>query len=240
MSSFILAADADRDLVNEFRAALTTPAVHVLTAVCAGDALARAVAWSPTAAIVGTAFGDETVPLIRDLHRDSDVRILVAARPGDEALVLAALEAGAVGFVPLPVPKRELAARVFETLRWHDAETGRYLSVGPITLDLEKRAILRPRPTAVLTPCEFEILRWLLTPPGRTYTRRQLLAADRAAFPPDATERHVDRHVVSLVQKLGEAGAAIEPTAELGWRFAAERTPGIAAEFPLTNINYEL
>lgn len=240
MSHFVLVADLDRSVLGFFRTSLSGGEVQVIGAQSRADAMARAAAWTPALAVVGTDFGHETLDLVRDLRREFGLRSVVAAGAGQDGLVAAALESGAVGFVVLPLPRAEAAARIRELLISPAVTDGRYVTAGPVTLDLEGRALVRPRPRAALTPCEFEMLRWLLTPPGRTFTRRQLLATDRAAFPPHPSERLVDRHLASLRRKLGEAGALIERTGEIGWRFALRRAGSAEIEFPLTNVTYEV
>jgi DNA-binding response OmpR family regulator len=88
-----------------------------------------------------------------------------------------------------------------------------------VVFDVDRSELVSPRPSARLTPCVADILRWLLTPPGRAYTRRQLLAAHRPAFPPGADERSVDAHVASLRKKLGPWGGCIETRRGVGYRF---------------------
>jgi two-component system alkaline phosphatase synthesis response regulator PhoP len=152
-------------------------------------------------------------------------------------MVAGALELGAAGYMEMPASKADLGARVREMLAWRSPEEGRYVTVGAVTLDVERRALVRPR--AALTPCEFEILRWLLTPPGRTFTRRQLLATDRAAFPPRAADRLVDRQVENLRRKMGDVGELVERAGSVGWRFAAGKAAPAEVEFRLTNATYE-
>jgi two-component system phosphate regulon response regulator PhoB len=230
MSHFVLAAEQDRILLNFVRASLQNDELHVITAQSLGDAMARAAAWSASVGVVGTGFRGATVELVRELRREFSMRILVAARPGEEELVARSLEAGAVGFLTIPILRGDLVARVAEMLADAPASDGHFVTAGPVTLDLEKRALIRPRPRTALTPCEFEMLRWFLTLPGRTFTRRQLLASDRAAFSPRAKATQVDRHVESLRRKLGTAGAMIEAAGQVGWRLAMKGT--VEIEFP--------
>jgi DNA-binding response OmpR family regulator len=97
-----------------------------------------------------------------------------------------------------------------------------------VVFDVDRGELVSPRPSAPLTPCESRILRWLLTPPGRAYTRRQLLAAHRPAFPPEADDRSVDAHVASLRRKLGPWGGCIETRRGVGYRFDPARAEASA------------
>ena len=82
--------------------------------------------------------------------------------------------------------------------------------VSDIQLDLSKARARYSRGKSRLTASELEILRWLLSPPGRAVTRRQI---------PVGTERAVDVHVAALRSKLGSAGACIETIRGIGYRF---------------------
>jgi DNA-binding response OmpR family regulator len=231
MSQLVLVAEQDRSVLSFFRSALSGDGLQIIAALGRPDALARAVAWTPAAAVLGTGFGTETLDLVGDLRRECGLRVLIVARPGEETLVTTALERGAVGFIVHPLQRAELSTRVRELLSARAVSDGHYVTAGPVTLDLSRRSLVRPGSRPSLTPCEFEILRWFLTPPGRTFTRRQLLATDRAAFPPRAHASLVDRQVASLRRKLGEAGDLIESMGQVGWRFAVQRAGPLEVEF---------
>src|SRR6185295_11541315 len=131
---------------------------------------------------------------------------------------------GASDFVLLPEEESAFVARVTGMLEWSATPgTSRFLTAGGVVFDADRAELVRPRPSAPLTPCEGRILRWLLTPAGRAYTRRQLLAAHRPAFPPGAEERSVDANVASLRRKLGRWGEGREARRGVGDRFDPAR-----------------
>lgn len=136
--------------------------------------------------------------------------ILLTAQRGQEAEVAAGLELGAVSVAFFPFTEAEFRVRLGALLRWAMRPgVEAVLNIGPVTVDLEKGELLRPSPQP-LTASELEILRWLLSPPGRAVTRRQI---------PVGTERAVDVHVAALRSKLGPAGACIETIRGIGYRF---------------------
>ena len=109
-----------------------------------------------------------------------------------------------------PFTEAEFRVRLGALLRWAKRPgVEAILNVGPVTVDLEKGELIRPFPQP-LTASEVEVLRWLLRPPGRAVTRRQI---------PVGTERAVDVHVAALRSKLGTAGACIETIRGIGYRF---------------------
>jgi DNA-binding response OmpR family regulator len=203
----------------------------------ADDAKRSARDRAPGVALVSLALGAaEALDLVRAFRREyatARLPILVLAEEGQERLVGEALQAGASDFVLLPEEESAFLARVGRMLGWSLAPgAGRVLRSGPVAYDVDRGELLSPRPSAPLTPCEAHILRWLLTPPGRAYTRRQLLAAHRPAFPPEADDRSVDAHVASLRRKLGAWGGCIETRRGVGYRFDPVRAEAGAGSVP--------
>jgi len=220
----VLAVDPDRVNLCALRHCFHHAGVEVRLARSAADAKAGARARAPGVALISLALGrEESIDLIRSFRRDyatSRLPILVLAEEGQEPLINEALQVGASDYVLLPEEESAFVTRVGCMLGWSLAPgTGRMLSAGPVVFDVDRAELISPRPSAPLTPCEARILRWLLTPPGRAYTRRQLLAAHRPAFPPGADERSVDAHVASLRKKLGVWGCCIETRRGVGYRF---------------------
>ncbi len=219
----ILAVGRDRGELNFLRLALSLQGVELTIAKNGADGLARAFACQPRAILVGLDT-DQALTLVRRLRAESATArtpVLLMARAGQEAEVCAGLELGAMGTLSMPIDEEQAWQRVREALAWKlPAGRERIVGAGPVMLDVDTRTVLRPSLREPLTPCEFEILRWLVTPAGRSYTRRQLVAADRAAFPPASAERSVDVHIASLRRKLGAAGERIETVRSVGYRFA--------------------
>ncbi|MBI4564015.1 MAG: response regulator transcription factor [Planctomycetes bacterium] len=222
----VLAVDPDRVNLSALRLSFYRRGWDVDLALTADQALAKSRSRGPRLAIINLSLGsDEALRLIRAWREDfatSRIPILLLAVSGQERRVVEALDRGAHDVVILPAEERPLRARVGRMIAWRTAPGAqRYLSSGPVTLDVDRSALVRPRPASPLTPCEIQILRWLLTPPGRAYSRRQLVAALRPAYPSRGVERAVDVHVASLRRKLGRVGACIETLRGVGYRFEA-------------------
>ena len=152
--------------------------------------------------------GRELVSRLRDTAPGAP--IVLAARRGQEAEAASALEGGATALVFDPLDAPALLVHLGALVRWSkEPRGGVVLEAGPVSVDLERGELVRPsrRP---LTGLELEILRLLLTPPGRCVTRRQM---------PGAGERAVDVHIAALRAKLGEAGRWIETVRGVGYRF---------------------
>ena len=233
----VLAVDPDRVNLCALRHCFHHAGVDVRLARTAAEARLGARESAPGVALVSLALGrGDAIELIRSFRRDyatSRLPILVLAEEGQEPLINEALQAGASDYVLLPEDEPAFVTRVGRMLGWSLAPgAGRMLSAGPVVFDVDRAELISPRPSAPLTPCEARILRWLLTPPGRAYTRRQLLAAHRPAFPPGADERSVDAHVASLRKKLGAWGECIETRRGVGYRFDPARAEASAGSVP--------
>jgi two-component system phosphate regulon response regulator PhoB len=68
-----------------------------------------------------------------------------------------------------------------------------------------------------LTPTEFRLLLTLISQPGRTFTRSQLIDAVTGGDT-IVLERTIDVHIKALRKKVGDAGL-IETVRGLGYRF---------------------
>jgi len=224
----VLAVDPDRVNLCAIRHCFHHAGVEAVLARSAGEAGSRVLERAPGVALVSLGLGaEESLGLVRRFRREyatSRLPILLLAEEGQESLIARALEAGASDFVLLPEEEPAFVARVQGMLAWSGTPgASRFLTAGGVVFDADRSELVRPRPSAPLTPCESRILRWLLTPAGRAYTRRQLLAAHRPAFPPGAEERSVDAHVASLRKKLGRWGACLETRRGVGYRFDPSR-----------------
>jgi DNA-binding response OmpR family regulator len=147
---------------------------------------------------------------------------------GEEVDRVAGLTLGADDYVAKPFSPRELMARVQAVLRRTAAAPAAGQRPTPlvhqdIALDLENRR-LRVRGAAVaLTPHEYALLEALMSAPGRTFTRDELL--DRLYPRGEAVviERVVDVHIGKLRQKIEPAPAQpryILTERGIGYRFA--------------------
>jgi DNA-binding response OmpR family regulator len=97
-----------------------------------------------------------------------------------------------------------------------------HLDVGQIALDREAHVVRVSEREVSLTPTEFRLLECLMSSPGRTFTRQQLL--DRVAGPDFAGfDRNVDVHVANLRRKLGIAPSPIRTVYGVGYRLQPER-----------------
>jgi len=208
----VLAIDPDPVVLHFIRRIALGSGYGFFGARTADEALKR-LRTSPPDAVVMRAMlpdmsGREFVSILR--CQPSAPPVLLTALRGEEAEVAAGLEVGAVSVAFFPFTEAEFTVRLGALLRWAKRPgTEAVLHVGPVTVDLERGELIRPQ-SQMLTASELEILRWLLSPPGRAMTRRQISVG---------TDRAVDVHVAALRSKLGTAGACIETIRGIGYRF---------------------
>jgi two-component system KDP operon response regulator KdpE len=138
----------------------------------------------------------------RRLREWSAIPIIVVSVRGDDRDKVAALDLGADDYVTKPFSMDELLARMRANLRRATAEPEEAtITMGPLTLDLARRQLLRGRQEIHLTPTEWDLMRTLALHRGRVLTHRQLLRESRGpAYEDDTPLLRV--HIVSLRHKL--------------------------------------
>lgn len=151
----------------------------------------------------------------REIRARSDVPIIMLTSRGEEVDRVVGLELGADDYIPKPFSPREVVARVKTVLRRvvdgaaAAAQAGASATplspvrLGDLEIDSSEHEVrLRGEPVH-LTPTEFRILEVLVSSPGRTFTRAQLLdqvkGDDLEIF-----DRTLDRHIANLRHKIEE------------------------------------
>jgi len=172
--------------------------------------------------------------VIRRVRREATTPILILSARGAERDKVAALEAGADDYVTKPFGLDELRARIAALLRRTAGPASDALgvvSIGPVRLDLTSRLATVGGTPVDLTPREYELLKTMLSSPGRLLTKARLLRAVwGTAYADEGHYLHV--YVSRLRRKLAAAdttGATrtlIVAEPGVGYRIAeADRPP---------------
>jgi two-component system, OmpR family, response regulator BaeR len=155
--------------------------------------------------------GMDGMEVCRELRKFSSVPVIMITARVDEIDRLLGLELGADDYVCKPFSPREVVARVRAVLRRsrpRQAET--LLTVGEIALDEERHQVLISGSEVKLTPCEFQLLKALLTHPNRVFSRSELLNLVQG-YDFEGYDRTIDTHIKNLRKKV----AAMAPDRDL-------------------------
>ncbi len=149
--------------------------------------------------------GESGVSFARRLRGDArtrDLPILMLTARAMEQDKISGLEAGADDFLTKPFSPRELNARIKAVLRRRAPElSDEAVEIAGLRLDPAARRVTANGKRLALSPSEFRLLQFLMTHPGRVYTRAQLLDqvwGDHVFI----EERTVDVHIRRLRKAL--------------------------------------
>lgn len=154
--------------------------------------------------------------LLREARRRGDrtpVLVLTARNRTDERI--AGLDAGADDYLGKPFDLAEVEARLRALVR-RSAGTDDEVRVGRLVLYRKHRRIFHGDQDLALPAREFEVLWELMTPPGRTVSKRDLsdkLSTFDEALGDNALEAFISR----LRKKLADTGATIRTLRGLGY-----------------------
>jgi two-component system KDP operon response regulator KdpE len=203
---------------------------HGYRVVEAGDVRSALHSWEagrPDVILLDLGLPDaDGIVLIRRVRRDATTPILVLSARDAEPDKVTALETGADDYVTKPFGLPELRARIGALLRRAGGiaadPTGR-IELGPVAIDVVRRAVTVDGVGVDLTPREYELLKTMLSQPGRLLTRGRLLRAVwGAAYGEEAHYLHV--YVSRIRRKLdaadpsGRASALIVAEPGVGYR----------------------
>ena len=229
MAKKILVVDDNPDIINMLKTYLTGEGFQVVTASNGQKALHVARREKPDCVVLDMMMpemgGEE---FIRIYTAESDTPILVLTAKVDETDKVLGLELGADDYVTKPFSPRELSARVRALIRRsqkspHEPEIYR---AADITLDRQGHLVEVSGKPVDLTPSEFELLAVLISTPGRTYSRAELLESLGESTYLEGYERTVDVHIHNLREKIEPDPAKpiyIQTVYGAGYRFVRER-----------------
>ncbi len=229
MAKKILVVDDNPDILNMLNAYLTGEGFQVVTANNGQKALHVARDERPDCIVLDMMMpemGGED--FIRIYTAESDTPILVLTAKVDETDKVLGLELGADDYVTKPFSPRELSARVRALIRRSGKSQlePEIFRAADITLDRKGHLVEIAGQPVDLTPSEFELLAMLISTPGRTYSRSELLESLGDSAYLEGYERTVDVHIHNLREKIEPDPAHpkyIQTVYGAGYRFARER-----------------
>jgi two-component system, OmpR family, KDP operon response regulator KdpE len=177
-NSKILIVDDERQIVRTLQTALASHGYEIRGAANGLDGLILFREWNPNLVITDLSMPEMSgVELCREVRRVSNTPIIVLSVRSQEAMKVAALDAGADDYVTKPFGIQELLARVRAQLRRiskSDTEPT-VIRAGDFEIDAEKhRALVRGKEVH-LTPKEFDLLLYFMRHPGQVLSHKLLL-----------------------------------------------------------------
>ena len=153
------------------------------------------------------------------------IPVIMLTAKSEEIDKVLGLEFGADDYMVKPFSVRELLARIKAVLRRSQGSqlaAEQQLTIGPLVMDFSSYTARLGSERLMLTPKEYELLKLLVTNPGRAFMRDELL--ERVwGYEYYGDTRTVDVHIRHLRAKLAavpELAEAIETVRGVGYRFA--------------------
>ena len=226
----ILIVDRDVATVEPLRHRLAEKGFTV-RAIADGHAAACALAERPPHLVIidwnmpGFA-GLELVQGLRRVRTPQAMRLIILSALAEEHDVVSGLSMGADDYIVKPFSLREVVARVAAILRSRRSDAGGApLEFDDLVLDAAANRVTARGQSLNLRGVEYRLLEFLMTHPGRTFNRTQLLSQVWDA-------RTVDVNVQRLRKILTDAGyeAYIQTVRGFGYRFGV---PGAGSALPV-------
>jgi two-component system, OmpR family, KDP operon response regulator KdpE len=196
----ILLVDDEVSIQRSVAPLLQSRGYQVDVAGTGAAALTMAAARPPDLIVLDLGLPDlDGTEVCRRIRAESAVPILVLSARGSEADKVRALDLGADDFVTKPFGAEELLARIRVALRraaTEQPDAGTFC-VGDLTLDYDRRRLLRNDDEIRLTPKEFQLLSLLARNHDRVLTHRAIL---KAVWGPNAVNQ--PEHLWALVAQL--------------------------------------
>jgi two-component system phosphate regulon response regulator PhoB len=210
MSATVLVVEDEPQIQELVAVNLEHAGHHVVRAASAEDADTAIRAELPDVIVLDWMLpGESGVAFARRLRGDPRTRdlpiIMLTARAMEQDKI-SGLEAGADDYLTKPFSPRELNARIKAVLRRRTPQlSDEAVEVKGLRLDPASRRVTALGHRLALSPSEFRLLHFLMTHPGRIYTRAQLLDhvwGDHVFI----EERTVDVHIRRLRKALEPSG----------------------------------
>ena len=199
--------------------------VRVVEAAAGREGIDLAAAESPALIVLDLGLPDMSgIDVCREIRRWSSAPIIVLSARHADTEKVALLDAGADDYLTKPFSTIEFMARARAQLRRAQTTAppnDSVVTIGDLTVDLQRRRVERAGTLIHLTPTEWLLLRTFVTHPRQTLTHRQLFRAVWGNASGDA-QQYLRVYVGHLRRKI-EADPVrpqfIQTEAGVGYRF---------------------
>ena len=158
--------------------------------------------------------------VLKNLREWSQVPVLVLSVRDQEDTKVSALENGADDYVTKPFSTAELVARLAVIQRRHSTGDSPEITVGPLTMHLDRHEVFLSGEPLKMTPTEYAFLHALARHAGRIVTQRQLL---REVWGPQGEgQTHYLRVYANHLRKKLGGGLVISNEPGIGYRLLVQ------------------
>ena len=161
--------------------------------------------------------GIEVCESIRKNEKNDDVLILFLTARSEDYSELAGFSAGADDYITKPIKPRLLVSRVNAILKRKrkTKETSSPISIGEISINKSTHKLLYSDKEIYLARKEFNLLYFLMTIPGKVFTREEIITTIwKDAIVGDRT---IDVHIRKIREKIGSNH--IKTVKVIGYKF---------------------
>jgi len=202
----ILLVDDEKDILEFLSYNLEKASFNVRTALNGKIAIEEAQKFKPDLIILDVMMpemdGITTCSEIRKISDLDDVLILFLTARSEEYSELAGFAAGADDYVTKPIKPKLLISRIKALLKRNKKkDSSNNIKIADIVIDKEKHMLLHKNQQVHLARKEFYLLYYLMTIPGRVFTREEIISE----IWQDAVvgDRTIDVHVRKIREKIG-------------------------------------
>ncbi len=221
----ILVVDDEEDIREIIRFNLEKNGYSVVEANSGEDALLKASAEKLDMIILDVMMenmdGIEVCKRVRSNSKTKNIPLIFLSAKSEEIDKVLGLEMGGDDYLTKPFSNRELVSRVkalFRRAQRVSVDEQDMIEVDGLLLDRQSKRVTLDSSNLDLTKTEYGILEYLLTNPGRLFSREQILQRvwDEDVF---VIERTVDVHIRRLRKKLGSMAGLIMTRPGMGYGY---------------------
>ena len=201
----ILLVDDEKDILEFLKYNLEKEGYNVVTTGNGKKALEIAKRILPDLIILDIMMpemdGVSTCIEIKEHPKLSKVLILFLTARSEEYSELAAFDAGADDYVTKPINPKLLISRINALLRRNKKNHSSYIKTSDIEINKDNHLLLYKKKEIHLSRKEFALLYYLMTMPGKVFTRDEILSKIWPNV--NVTERTIDVHIRRVREKIG-------------------------------------
>ena len=202
----ILLADDEPDIIEIISYSLKNAGYNIYTATNGIEAVEQASKIEPHLIILDVMMpemdGIEVCEKIREKQRYDDILILFLTARSEDYSELAGFSAGADDYITKPIKPKLLVSRVNAILkRKRKKKNDGPIEIGDIHINKSNHKLLYLNNEIHLARKEFNLLYYLMTVPGKVFTREEIISTIwKDAIVGDRT---IDVHIRKIREKIG-------------------------------------